>query len=177
MWYKGSHDTDFHGTTTAPSRTRGVPALPRNGPHRRAQPNRTTLHLPRLCHACQRTFAESKGTPLHDLKYPVWVVVLVLTLLAYGCPAAAIVAAFVLDARTVLAWQGKAGTHAEQIQAAVVCHGKLELGPVPADELCVNTQQGKVWMAPAMSVFARLFLWGEVGAHRDTSNSKCVGAS
>ncbi len=121
-----------------------------------------------ICHACKRTFAESKGTPLHDLKYPVWVGVLVLTLWAHGCPIAALVAAFMVDARTVLAWQGKAGAHAEQIQAAVVCHGGLELGQVQADELCVNTQHGKVWMATALSVFARLFLWGEVGAHRDT---------
>jgi transposase-like protein len=121
-----------------------------------------------ICHACQRTFAESHGTPLHDLKYPVWVVVLVLTLLAHGCPVVAIVAAFLLDERTVLAWQSKAGTHAEQVQAAVVCNGGVELGQVQADELCVKTQHGKVWMATAMSVFARLFLWGEVSAQRDT---------
>jgi len=121
-----------------------------------------------ICHACKRTFAESHGTPLHDLKYPVWVVVLVLTLLAHGCPVAAIAVAFMLDPRTVLAWQRKAGAHAEQIQAAVVCNGGVELGQVQADELCVNTQHGKVWMATAMSVFARLFLWGEVSAHRDT---------
>ncbi len=121
-----------------------------------------------ICHACRRTFAETKGTPLHDLKYPVWVVVLVLTLLAHGCPVAAIVAAFLLDERTVRAWQSKAGAHAEQVQAAVVCNGCVELGQVQADELCVNTQHGKVWMATAMSVFARLFLWGEVSAQRDT---------
>lgn len=122
-----------------------------------------------ICHACKRTFTETKGTPLQDLKYPVWVVALVLTLLAHGCPIAAIVAAFLLDERTVLAWQSKAGTHAEQVQAAVVCNGGLELGQVQADELCVNTQHGKVWMATAMSVFARLFLWGEVGEQRDTA--------
>ncbi|MBM4459664.1 MAG: hypothetical protein FJ011_18200 [Chloroflexi bacterium] len=129
-----------------------------------------------ICHACQRTFAESHGTPLHDLKYPVWVGVLVLTLLAHGCPVVAIVAAFLLDERTILAWQSKAETHAEQVQAAVVCNGGVELGQVQAAELCVNTQHGKVWMATAMSVFARLFLWGEacpergrrVSAHRDT---------
>ena len=122
-----------------------------------------------ICHACKRTFTETKGTPLQDLKYPVWVVALVLTLLAHGCPIAAIVAAFLLDERTVLAWQSKAGTHAEQVQAAVVCNGGLALGQVQADAMCVNTQQGQVWMATAMSVFARLFLWGEVGEQRDTA--------
>lgn len=136
------------------------------------QPGRIGIHSHTerrfICHGCHRTFAETRGTPLHDLKYPVWVVVLVLTLLAYGCPVAAIVAAFFVDERTVLAWQRKAGTHAEQVQAAVVCNGQVELGQVQADELCVNTQHGQVWMATAMSVFARLFLWGEVSPHRDT---------
>ncbi len=37
-----------------------------------------------------------------------------------------------------------------------------------ADELCVNAQGGKkVWVATAMSVFSRLFLWGEVSTRRD----------
>jgi transposase-like protein len=137
------------------------------------QPGRIGVHNSAerryMCHACKRTFTETKGTPLHDLKYPIWVVVLVLTLLAYGCPIAAIVAAFLLDERTVLAWQSKAGTHAEQVQATVVCNGGVTLGQVQADELCVNTQHGKVWMATAMSVFTRLFLWGEVAQHRDTA--------
>ena len=119
-----------------------------------------------ICHACQRTFTETKGTSLQDLKYPVWVGARVLTLLAHGCPIAAIVAAFLLDERSVRAWQSNAGPHAEQIQAAVVCNGGLALGQVQADALCVNTQQGQVWMATAMSVFARLFLWGEVAQHR-----------
>ncbi len=39
-----------------------------------------------ICHACKRTFAETKGTPLYGLHYPIWVVVMVLTLLAFGCP-------------------------------------------------------------------------------------------
>jgi transposase-like protein len=92
----------------------------------RSRKNTYTDH----CHACKRTFTESQGTPLPDLKYPVWVVVLVLTRLAHGCPVAVIVAAFVLDARSVLAWQSKAGAHAEQIQATGVCNGGLELGQV-----------------------------------------------
>jgi transposase-like protein len=118
------------------------------------------------CHACGRTFAASRGTPLYDLKYPVWVVALVLTLLAYGCAVPAIVAAFYLDERTVAEWQRRAGQHGEQIQDRLVCYGQVELGQVQADELCVKTQRGTVWVATAMSVFARLFLWGEVGRAR-----------
>ena len=120
-----------------------------------------------ICHACKGTFAETKGTPLYGLHYPTWVVVLVDTLLAFGCPVAAIVAAFGLDERTVAAWQSKAGKHGERIQDEVVCAGQIALGQVQADEICVTAQGGKVWMATAISVFARLFLWGEVSRKRD----------
>lgn len=120
------------------------------------------------CHQCGKTFAETVGTPLYGLKHPLQVVVTVLTLLAYGCPIPAIVAAFALDERTVAAWQQKAGRQAKAIQAQVVCQGQVDLGQVQGDELYVKTQRGRVWMATAMSVFSRLFLWGAVAPHRDT---------
>ena len=88
-----------------------------------------------------------------------------LTLLAGGCPPQAIVFAFGIDERTVVEWQVKAGQHAKQVQEQVVCHGQVDLGQVQADELYV--QGTKVWMATAMCVFSRLFLWGAVSAHRD----------
>ena len=119
------------------------------------------------CHACGSTFAETKGTPLYRLKYPIWLVVLVLTLLAHGCPLQAIVVAFFIDERTVADWLSKAGKHGEDIQREVVCNGQVELGQVQADELYVKMQKGKVWMATAMSVFSRLFLWGEISPQRD----------
>jgi transposase-like protein len=121
-----------------------------------------------ICHACRGTLAETKGTVFFNLHYPIWVVVLVLTLLAHGCPPAAIVAAFYLDERTVAAWHSKAGKHGKRVQDEVVCNGQVELGQVQADELCVKAQGGKkVWVATAMSVFSRLFLWGEVSIKRD----------
>lgn len=119
------------------------------------------------CHACGATFAETKGTPLYDLKYPLWVVVLVLTLLAHGCPVQAAVVAFGIAERTIADWLAKAGQHGEHIQAAVVCNGQVQLGQVQADELKVKTQHGSVWMATAMCVFSRLFLWGEVARERN----------
>ena len=39
-----------------------------------------------ICHHCDKTFAETVGTPFYHLKYPLAIVVLVLTLLAHGCP-------------------------------------------------------------------------------------------
>jgi hypothetical protein len=121
------------------------------------------------CHACGATFAETVGTPFYGLKYPAWIVVLVLALLAGGCPIPAIVFAFGLDERTVADWQQKAGQHAKQVQEQVVCQGQVELGQVQGDELYVKTQRGTVWMATAMCVFSRLFVWGAVAPARDTT--------
>lgn len=94
-------------------------------------------------------------------------VVLILTLLAHGCPIPAIVAAFFVDERTVTDWLQKAGQHGALIQEQVVCNGQVELGQVQADELTVKTQHDSVWMATAMCVFSRLFLWGEVARARN----------
>jgi len=52
-------------------------------------------------HVCDKTFAETVGTPLYDLKYPTWIVVLLLALLSGGCPIPAIVFAFGNDERTL----------------------------------------------------------------------------
>ena len=133
--------------------------------------NRIGIHSHRqrryICHACDKTFAETVGTPFYGLKYPAWIVTLVLALLAGGCPLQAIVFAFGIDERTVMAWQVQAGQHAKQIQEQVVCQGQVDLGQVQADELYVKIQGAEVWMATAMCVFSRLFLWGAVSVHRD----------
>jgi len=88
-------------------------------------------------------------------------------LLAYGCPIPAIRAAFDLDERTVADWQRKAGRHAKTVQEQVVCQGHVDVGQVQADELYTKTQAGAVWVATAMTVFSRLWLWGAVGWTRD----------
>jgi transposase-like protein len=120
-----------------------------------------------ICHVCKRTFTDTAGTPLYRLKQPLDLVLLVLTLLAYGCPTPALVAAFHLDERTIAAWQRKAGQHAKQVQRQLVCQGTLELGQVQADELYTKTQAGPVWIACAISVFSRLWLWGAINWNRD----------
>ena len=120
-----------------------------------------------FCHSCGQTFAETKGTPLYGLKYPLWQVVIVLTLLAFGFPSPAIVAAFGVDERTVATWQSKAGQHAKALHEHVVGQGQVDLGQVQADELYVKTECGTVWVATAISVFSRLFLWGAIAPQRD----------
>ncbi len=104
---------------------------------------------------------------LYDRKHPAWLILLVLALLAYGCPIPAIVMAFGLDERTVAAWQLKAGRHAKQVQQDVGCQGNVDLGQVQADELYTKTQVGAVWIATAMTVFSRLWIWGAIAWERD----------
>lgn len=120
-----------------------------------------------ICHSCKRTFADTSGTLLYRLKQPLELVLVVVTLLAYGCPIPALVATFGLDERTIAAWQLKAGQHAKQVQAQLVCQGTIDLGQVQADELYTKTQAGPVWVATAMTVFSRLWLWGTIGWNRD----------
>ena len=52
------------------------------------------------CHVCGQTFAETKGTAFYRLRTAQDLVVIVVTLLAHGCPVQAIVAAFDLDERS-----------------------------------------------------------------------------
>ena len=121
------------------------------------------------CHTCRRTFAETTGTMLYGLKHSIKLVLIVLSLLAYGCPIGAIVATFELDERTVADWQRKAGEHAKTVQETVVCHGQVDVGQVQADELYTKTQAGPVWIATAMTVFSRLWLWGAISWERNTA--------
>lgn len=122
-----------------------------------------------ICHTCHRTFAETTGTMLYGLKHPLWLVGIVLHLLAYGCPIPAIVATFELDERTVADWHGKAGRQAKTVQEQIVTQGQVDVGQVQADELYTKTQAGPVWIATAMSVFSRLWLWGAISWNRDAA--------
>lgn len=56
------------------------------------------------CKRCLGTFSATAGTALYRVRTAATQVVTVLTLLAYGCPVQAIVAAFGLDERTVARW-------------------------------------------------------------------------
>jgi transposase-like protein len=121
------------------------------------------------CHQCGKTFAETIGTPLYGLKYPGWLAVIILSLLAYGCPVPAIVMAFGLDERTVAAWQQKAGQHTQAVQQQEICNGQVDLGQVQGDELYIKSQCGAVWLATSMTVFSRLFVWGAVSVERSAA--------
>ena len=118
------------------------------------------------CHVCDKTFAESRGTVFYRLRSARDWVVLVITLLAYGCPIQAIVAAFQVDERTVVSWQARAGKHCEALHRQLVEQPR-DLGQVQADEIRVKKQGGIVWMASALQVSTRLWLGGVLSAKRD----------
>jgi len=120
------------------------------------------------CRVCGRTFSARRGTAFYRLRTSDETVTQVVTLLAHGCPVAAIVQAFGLDERTVGAWWQRAGQQCQAVHAQVVAAQPLDLQQVQADELRVTTQAGVYWMALALMVSTRLWLGGVVSAHRDT---------
>jgi transposase-like protein len=90
------------------------------------------------CKICRKTFSAKAGTMFEGLRKPTSLIVMVVTLVAYGCPTQAIVYAFGLDERTVASWQQRAGKHCQQIHEAVVQQGQLDLQYVQADEIRVK---------------------------------------
>ena len=57
-----------------------------------------------ICKQCHKTFTVTQGTVFYRLRTSAALVVLVVTLLAHGCPLQALVAAFRLDKRIVADW-------------------------------------------------------------------------
>lgn len=97
------------------------------------------------------------------------VVIIVVTLLAFGCPVQAIVQAYGLDERTVASWRDRAGKQCQRVHQAVVEQGRLDLIHVQADEIRVKARGMVVWMGLAMMVSTRLWLGGVVSRTRDTT--------
>src|SRR3989442_5286408 len=119
-----------------------------------------------ICKQCHKTFSATQGTVFYRLRTSAELVVIVVTLLAHGCPWHALVVAFRLDERTVAAWWARAGQQGQAVQESVVEQPR-DLGHVQADAIRVKTQGGIVWMALAMMVRTRLWLVGEGSAQRD----------
>ncbi len=119
------------------------------------------------CKRCGRTFTETRDTALYRMHKPKWLVLAVMTLLAYGCPVQAIVAAFGIDERTVARWQRRAGLQCRRVHEHVVEAGRVALLQVQADEIRVKAVGGVYWLASALEVRSRLWLGGVISHHRD----------
>lgn len=105
---------------------------------------------------CGKTFSAKEGTLFAGLRKPTEVIVIVVTLLAYGCPIQAIVHAFGLDERTVARWRDRAGVHCQRVHHSLVEQAQLDLVHVQADEIRVKGYGMVVWMGLAMMVPTRL---------------------
>lgn len=120
-----------------------------------------------ICQTCEETFSETTGTALYGIKKSAKLFFLVVTLLSFGCPVQAIVAAFQLDARTVKSWWDKSGQHCQGIHEHIIGNSQLDLEQVQLDEIKVKTQKGSIWMAMAEMVSTRLWLGGAVSPQRN----------
>jgi transposase-like protein len=119
------------------------------------------------CQKCKQTFSARRGTMLEGLRKPTQLIVIVVTLLAYGCPIQAIVHAFGLDERTVASWRDRAGKHCRQVHQALIPQGQLDAQHVQIDEIRVKGRGMIAWMGLALMVPTRLWLGGVVSVHRD----------
>src|SRR5215469_981193 len=119
------------------------------------------------CKTCGKTFSARAGTMFEGLRKPKTLIVIVVTLLAYGSPVQAIVQAYGLDERAVASWRDRAGKHCQQVHQAVVQQGHLDLVHVQADEIRVKGHKMIAWMGLAMMVSTPLWLGGVVQLSRD----------
>jgi len=129
-----------------------------------------------ICEVCDKTFSATTGSIFYRLHTDPVTVMLVITLLANGCPLQAIVVAFGLDERTIKDWWRRAGEHCQGVHERVVGQSQLDLEQVQADEIKVKTQAGTLWLAMAMMVSTRLWLGAVVSQHRDLNLIRALAA-
>src|SRR5512135_494469 len=120
------------------------------------------------CKICKQTFSARRGTMFDGLRTSAELIVIVVTLLAFGCPVQAIVQAYGLDERTVASWRDRAGRQCQRVHQAIVEQGQVDLVHVQADEIRVKARGMVVWMGLAIVVGTRLWVGGVVSCTRDS---------
>src|SRR6266699_1453152 len=165
-WHASTHSQKEHimdpATVFCPNRhchARGQTGMGNIGIHSRKEQRF-------ICHECQKTFSARKGTVFYRLRTSAEPVLIIVTLLAHGCPLQPIVAAIGFDERTIADWWARSGRQGQAVHESLVEQPR-DLGQVQADELRVKKQGGIVWMALAMMVTTRVWLGGEVSERRD----------
>jgi len=120
-----------------------------------------------ICHVCHQTFTTTKGAIFYRLRTEAQTVLLVITLLAYGCPLQAIVKAYGFHERTIKSWWRRSGAHCRVVHEHAIGGSRLDLQQVQSDEIKAKAQGGTFWMALAMMVPTRLWLGGAISPTRD----------
>jgi len=121
------------------------------------------------CDVCGQTFRVTKNSIFYRLRTSPDIVMLVITLLAYGCPLQAIVKAFGFDERTVKNWWQRAGQQCEAVHQHMIEEAQLDLQQAQADEIKVKAWGRSLWLGLSMMVSTRLWLGGVVSQSRDRS--------
>jgi transposase-like protein len=150
--------------TTGFCPTRNCPARGHTGQGSLGSHARKELRF--ICHACDTTCSATTGTVVDRLRPSAETVVMVVTVLAQGCPVQAMGAALGFDARTVAAWWARTGRQGQTVPESLGEQPR-DLGQGQADALRVKQQGGMVWRAMAMRGQTRLWLGGAVSAQRD----------
>ena len=120
-----------------------------------------------ICDECKKTFTQTKGTIFYRLRTDAQTVMLVITLLAWGCPLKAIVKAFGFHEKTVKEWWRRSGEHCRVVHEHVIGGSQLDLQQVQADEIKGKGSGQVFWIAMAMMVPTRLWLGGAISHKRD----------
>lgn len=118
------------------------------------------------CTCCGKTFSIRKGTGFYRLRYSEETIVIVMILLAFGCPAQAIVQAFNIDYRTLDRWAKHFGATSRSLHK-YWCLAIFKDVHIQADELYQKLRgKGKAWIATALDVTSRMWLGVEVNHKR-----------
>ena len=120
-----------------------------------------------IYHECQKTFTDTKGTIFYRLRTDAQTVMVVITLLAWGCPLKAIVKAFGFHEKTVKEWWRRSGEHCRVVHEHIIGGSQLDLQQVQADEIQGKGFGQTIWIAMAMMVPTRLWLGGAISHKRD----------
>jgi transposase-like protein len=120
-----------------------------------------------ICDVCKQTFTSTKGTIFYRLRTDAQTVMIVVTLLAWGCPLKAVVKAFGFHEKTVKEWWRRSGEHCRVVHEYVIGGSQLDLQQVQADEIKVKGFGQTIWMAMAMMISTRLWLGGNISPKRN----------
>jgi len=127
-----------------------------------------------ICHECQKTFVDTKGTIFNRLRTDAQTVMWVITLMAHGCPLKAIVKAFGFDEKTIKKWWRRSGEHCKIVHEHIIGGSQLDLQQVQADEIKGKGFGQVFWVAMAMMVPTRLWLGGALSPKRDLNHIQAL---